>query len=239
MLTLPSLHHTAQVAPACSVQHVARKIRSGSHMVRGSEGEGRLEALPPSALWLGRRAGSRAARQRTADKESQSAQAMFGSSMCILYRRWAFCHPFLRFRRTLAAIAEIPTRFPSVCGDCRRIQFQAPSCLVSYTTALSKPSRETRAQSTNPCNESDAYRERRDSSEESDPRNVWSRRSDQAYAVMVSPKLTDAQRASLTAICDAAFRDDGEEALQELLAVVPEPTDEQRQNCESAPSPAL
>lgn len=47
---------------------------------------------------------------------------------------------------------------------------------------------------------------------------------------MVAPKLTDAQRASLTAICDAAFRDDGEEALQELLAVVPEPTDEQREN---------
>lgn len=56
---------------------------------------------------------------------------------------------------------------------------------------------------------------------------------------MVAPKLTDAQRASLTAICDAAFRDDGEEALQEMLAVVPEPTDEQRQNCEFARSPAF
>ncbi|GAA5984170.1 hypothetical protein JCM10908_006079 [Rhodotorula pacifica] len=47
---------------------------------------------------------------------------------------------------------------------------------------------------------------------------------------MAAQVLNDAQRAVLVAICDAAFRDDGEAALQETLAVVPEPTDEQREN---------
>lgn len=53
-----------------------------------------------------------------------------------------------------------------------------------------------------------------------------------AQPSMVAPTLTDAQRSVLTAICDAAFRDDGDEALQEMLDVVPEPTDEQRANCQ-------
>jgi hypothetical protein len=165
-------------------------------------------------------------------------QAIFRSSLWI--QVLAFSHPFLRLpihpagsdRRDPHALPVCVWGLPK--NPVRSFQL---SCIVTLRPV--ELSRKTSPQSTKPRDEFDASRQRRDPSERSDPRNLWSRRSDRAYAVMVAPKLTDAQRASLTAICDAAFRDDGEEALQELLAVVPEPTDEQRENCEFAPSPAL
>jgi hypothetical protein len=143
--------------------------------VEGREGEQRIQASPPFALWPSRRSAMYKEARTVRAQQFELMQAIFRSSLWI--QVLAFSHPFLRLpihpagsdRRDPHALPVCVWGLPK--NPVRSFQL---SCIVTLRPV--ELSRKTSPQSTKPRDEFDASRQRRDPSERSDPRNLWSRR---------------------------------------------------------------